>query len=204
MNRRLLLTSMAAIAASPVLAQTNAAQTPASNAPNQGNNSPNQPQGRLSQEQLTHIKDTLTWGSLSLMLSRIAKPKVSLPALKQFVDFEIAEQQTVADVLQAIQTHAAPNGSVPVPSDDQVMQNVDETGKKAIQTLRAAREGRDFDMEYIRLEIEGHQKLLSFQEAYLKAPDNLDETNFAKMASAVIHMHITMLDDMRSGRQAAR
>ena len=196
MNRRLLLTSMAVMAASPVLAQTNG-QAPASNAPNQANNAPNPPQGNLSEAQQRHIKDTLTWGSLSLMLSRIAKPKIAFSPLKQFADFEIAEQQTVADVLKALQTRAAPNGAIPAPSDDQVMQNVDEQGKKAIQTLRDTRAGNDFDMEYIRLEIEGHQKLLAIQEAYLKAPDNLDETNVAKMASAVIHEHLTLLDGMK-------
>lgn len=205
MNRRLLLTSMAVMAASPVLAQTNGGQAPASNAPNQANNAANQPQENMSEAQQRHIKDTLTWGSLSLMLSRIAKPKIAFSPLKQFADFEIAEQQTVADVLKALQTHAAPNGAIPVPSDDEVMQNVDEQGKKAIQTLRDARAGNDFDLEYVRLEIEGHQKLLAIQEAYLKAPDNLDETNVAKMASAVIHEHLTLLDGMKKlGRQAAR
>jgi putative membrane protein len=190
MNRRLLLTSMAVMAASPVLAQNNSSQN------NSSNQQPNQ-QPNMSQKQQTHIKDTLTWGSLSLMLSRIAKPKITFSPLKQFADFEIAEQQTAADVLKAIQTNAAPNGSIPTPSDDQVMQNLDETGKKAVQKLRDTKAGHDFDMEYIRQEIEGHQKLLAFQETYLKAPDNLDETNFAKMAQAIIHEHLTLLHGMQ-------
>jgi putative membrane protein len=187
MNRRLLLSSMAVmaaspsmavLAASPVLAQTN-------------------PPTNMSPAQEKHIKDTLTWGSLSLMLSRIAQPRVNNARLKQFVEFEIAEQQTAADVLTAIKTHAAPNGSIPALSDAEVMQNVDEAGKAAIQKLRDTRAGTAFDREYIRQEIEGHQKLLAIQETYLKAPNNLDETNFAKMAQTIIHEHLTLLGDMQ-------
>jgi hypothetical protein len=43
---------------------------------------------------------------LSLLLSRTAKSKVTHPLLKQFVDFEIAEQETVGGILKAIQTNA--------------------------------------------------------------------------------------------------
>jgi putative membrane protein len=198
MNRRLLLSSMAVMAASPVLAQTNPSQ-----APSPAGNEPNRPQANLSPAQQKHIKDTLTVGSLSLMLSRIAQKKVTFSPLKQFAEFEIAEQQTAADVLKAIKTNAAPNGSIPTPSDAEVMQNLDEAGKKAVQKLRDMKDGHDFDMEYVRQEIEGHQKLLAFQEAYLKAPDNLDETNFAKMAQTMIHEHLTLLDGMQKlGAQA--
>ncbi len=38
------------------------------------------------------------------MLSRIAQPKVNTPRLKEFTGFEIAEQETVANILKAIQT----------------------------------------------------------------------------------------------------
>lgn len=199
MNRRLLLTSMAAMAASPVLAQTN---SPQANASDQQNN---QQQSNASEGRQKHIKDTLTVGSLSLMLSRIARQKLTYAPLKQFADFEIAEQQTAADVLKAIQTNAAPNGSIPSPSDNEVMQNLDEAGKKAVQKLRDANAGKEFDMEYIRQEIDGHQKLLQIQEAYLKAPDALDDTNFAKMAQTIIHEHLTLLGAMKKlDTQAAR
>ena len=197
MNCRL-LPSMAVVAASPVLAQTN--QAPAS-----GANASNQPPTNMSPAQQKHIKDTLTVGSLSLMLSRLAMPKVSFAPLKQFAQFEIAEQQTVADVLNAIQTNAQPNGLIPVPSDEEVMQNLDEAGKKALQTLRGTQAGKAFDREYIRQQIEGHRKLLAFQEAYLKAPDNLDEANVAKMAQGMIYQHLALLDGMHKlGNQAAR
>ena len=198
MNRRLLLTSMAVMAASPVLAQNNSGQAPAP-----ANNAPNASQANLSPAREKHIKDTLTVGSLSLMLSRIALTKVNFARLKRFAEFEIAEQQIAADILQAILTNAAPNGSIPTPSDAEVMQNLDEAGKAAVQKLRDTRAGTAFDREYIRQEIEGHQKLLVIQETFLKAPENLDETNFAKMAQTMIHEHLTLLDGMQKlGAQA--
>ena len=102
MNRRLLLASIATVAASRVAAQTPAppsapAQTIAPPAP--------APSG-LSDAQRKHINDTMAVGSLSLMLSRIALPKANNALLKQFVEFEIAEQETVADILKTIQTNA--------------------------------------------------------------------------------------------------
>lgn len=190
MNCRLLLTSMAVMAASPVLAQTNPAPAPASNPPDQ---SPT----NLSPAQQKHIKETVAVGSLALMLSRVALPKVNFARLKQFAEFEIAEQQTAADILKAIQTNAAPNGSLPAPSDAEVMQNLDEAGKAAVERLRNTRAGTAFDRDYIRQQIEGHQKLLTIQETYLKAPDNLDETNFAKFAQTMIKEHLTLLADMQ-------
>jgi putative membrane protein len=185
MNRRLLLTSMAVMAASPVLAQT----SPASN-------QPNPPQANLSPERQKHIKDTMAVGSLSLMLSRIAQPKVNYARLKQFVEFEIAEQETVADILKALQANAAPNGSIQAPTDAELMQNLDDAAKAVVQRLRDMRAGAAFDKDYIREEVEGHRKLLEIQEAYLKAPDDLDETNVAKLARGMIKEHLTLLGDM--------
>ncbi len=178
MNRRLLLASIAVLPATRALAQTNAAPAP-------------------SAARDKHIKDTLTIGSLSLMLSRIALPKINNSQLKQFAQFEIAEQETVADVLNAIRTNAAPNGSVPTPSDADVMKNLDEAGKATIEKMRGLRAGAEFDREYHRQEVEGHQKLLEIQEAYLKAPDDLDATNAAKLARGMIKEHLALLEDMQ-------
>jgi len=130
------------------------------------------------------------------MLSRIALPKVNYSRLKQFADFEIADQETAADVLNAIKTSAAPSGTVPTPTDAEVMQNVDAAGKAAVEKLRGMSAGTALDREYIREEVEGHHKLLDIQEAYLKAPDNLDETNFAKLARTLIKEHLALLADM--------
>jgi putative membrane protein len=193
MNRRLLLASIATLPASRVLAQSTSPPTPA---PAQTMAPPTPAPSEMSDAQRKHIKDTMAVGSLSLLLSRIAKSKVSHPLLKQFVDFEIAEQETVADILKAINTNAAPTGSVQAPTDADLMQNLDDTGKASVEKLHALRAGSEFDRDYIRYEVEGHRKLLDIQEVYLKAPDNLDLTNVAKLARGMIKEHLTLLADM--------
>jgi putative membrane protein len=102
MNRRFLLASMAAVSVSRVAAQT--ADPPP--APARTIAPPSPAPRALSGAQRKHINDTMAVGSLSLMLSRIARPKASGALLKQFVEFEIAEQETIADVLKTMQTNA--------------------------------------------------------------------------------------------------
>ena len=193
MNRRLLLASIATMAASRVAAQsTQPAPAPAQTV------APPKPEGGLSGAQQKHINDTMAVGSLSLMLSRNAQPKVKHPVLKQFVEFEIAEQETVADVLKAIRTKGPLTGSIAAPSDADLMQNLDDQGKAAVEKLKNTPAGSQFDHDYHRYEVEGHRKLLDIQEVYLKAPDNLDETNVAKLARGMIKEHLTLLGDLNN------
>jgi putative membrane protein len=182
MNRRLLLATIATLSVSRAVAQSTSPPAPAPSA--------------TTDTREKHIRDTTAFGSLSLLLSRMAKPKVSHPLLKQFVDFEIAEQETVGGILKAIQTQAPPSGSTPSPSDADLMQNLDDAGKASVEKLRALKPGSEFDRDYVRYQIEGHRKLLSIQEVYLKAPDNLDQANVAKLARGMIKEHLALLADI--------
>jgi putative membrane protein len=165
MNRRLLLASIATLSASRVVAQSTSPPAPAPSA--------------MTDAREKHIRDTTAFGSLSLLLSRMAKSKVTHPLLKQFVDFEIV-----------------PSGSTPSPSDADLTQNLDDTGKASVEKLRALKAGSEFDRDYIRYEVEGHRKLLDIQEVYLKAPDNLDQANVAKLARGMIKEHLALLADI--------
>jgi len=182
MNRRLLLASIATMSASRAVAQSLSPPAPAPSA--------------TTDAQQRHIRDTTAVGSLSLLLSRAALPKVTNPRLKQFAQFEIAEQETVADVLKAFETNAAPKGVIQAPSDAQLMQNLDAAGKASVEKLRTAHSGSKFDRDYLRYEVEGHRKLLDIQEVYLRNPNNLDETNIAKLARGLIKEHLTLLADL--------
>jgi len=182
MNRRLLLASIATLSAGQAFAQKMSPTAPAPSA--------------MTDAQQKHIQETMAYGSLSLLLSRIAKSKVTHPLLKQFVDFEIGEQETVGGILKAIQTNAAPSGETPSPSDADLMKNLDDGGKASVEKLRALKAGSEFDRDYIRYEIEGHRKLLDIQEVYLKSPDNLDETNVAKLARGMIKEHLVLLTEV--------
>ena len=182
MNRRLLLASIATLSAGQAFAQKMSPTAPAPSA--------------MTDAQQKHFRDTTAYGSLSLLLSRMAKSKVTHPLLKQFVDFEIAEQETVGGILKAIQTNAAPSGATPSPSDADLMQNLDDAGKASVEKLRALKAGSEFDRDYIRYEIEGHRKLLDIQEVYLKSPDNLDQANVAKLARGMIKEHLVLLTEV--------
>ncbi len=191
MDRRFLIASIATFAAAPLLVSRTFAQTAPAPAANPAPGAAPQ----LSTARQNHIKDTLTVGSLSLMLSRIAQPKIAAPRLKQFIEFEIAEQETIASILKAIQNREPPNGAVSSPSEAEVMQNLDAAGQSAVERLRQT-SGAALDREYLRAEMEGHNRLLEIQEAYLRAPDDLDETNVAKLARGMIKEHLALLGDM--------
>jgi putative membrane protein len=182
MNRRLLVASIATLAVGQAFAQKMSSTAAAPSA--------------MTDAQQKQIRDTTAYGSLSLLLSRMAKPKVGHPLLKQFVEFEIAEQETVGGILKAIQTNAAPSGETPSPSDADLMQNLDDAGKASVEKLRALKAGSEFDRDYIRYEIEGHRKLLDIQEVYLKSPDNLDQANVAKLARGMIKEHLALLTEV--------
>ncbi len=132
MNCRLLLASIATAVASRVAAQTSAPQQP----PAQTIAPPSPALSGMSDAQRKHINDTMAVGSLSLVLSRIALPKANNALLKQFIEFEIAEQETVADILKTLQTNGAPTGSIQAPTDAELMQNLDDTGKASVEKLR--------------------------------------------------------------------
>ncbi|MCW6509442.1 DUF4142 domain-containing protein [Lichenifustis flavocetrariae] len=186
---------MAALAATPVLAQSNPPppnpQTPAP-APAMKIGAP----VSASAAAETHMKSTMMVGSLSLLISRIASPKVKHPMLKQFTGFEIAEQETIADIIKTMMMPAAPSGTVKAPTDAELMGNVDAAGKAMVEKMQAMKAGPEFERDYIKAEIEGHRKLLQIQEAYLAAPDNIDEVNVAKLARGMIKEHLVLLSDL--------
>jgi len=82
------------------------------------------------------------------------------------------------------------------------MQNLDDTGKASVEKLRAEHSGPQFDSDYIRYQVEGHRKLLDIQEVYLKAPDNLDQTNVAKLAQGMIKEHLALLANLEKAASA--
>lgn len=189
MDRRHMLGGIAVFAASPAFAQSD--PTPAT--PAMKADAPM----TMSDAQKKHVMDTARVGSLSLALSRIALPKVKHASVKQFAEFEIAEQETIADILKAMQMPGAPlSGTVKAPTEAELMEHLDAEGKATVEKMRAEKPGAEFDRAYVKAEVDGHQKLLAIQDTYLAAPDNLDETNVAKLARGMIKEHLTLLGDI--------
>lgn len=207
MDRRVVLASIATLAVSPVLAQSSPpppTDAPAAPAPADPAAAPPAPAmkveapiGGASEASTQHINGTMAVGSLSLAVSRIALTKAKNPMLKQFAGFEVAEQETIADILKGMMMpDTPPNGDVKSPTDAALMGNLDAKGKAAVEKMHAMKAGPEFDREYVKAQIDGHKQLLEIQTAYLKMPNARDETNVAKLASGMIKEHLALLGDL--------
>lgn len=118
--------------------------------------------------------------------------------VKQFAGFEVAEQETIADVLQSMMADPRwQTGSVKPPSDDAVMANLDEEGRASLRKLESL-QGAQFDEAYVSAQLEGHDKLLAVQDAYLKADPNREALNTTKLARGMIREHLALLSDLKA------
>jgi putative membrane protein len=143
-----------------------------------------------------HASDTLAVGSLSLAASRLALRKARNPDVKEFAQFEVAEQETMANVINEIQSHRA-TGQMNEVTEAEIQQHLDAAAKSDLQRLEGLHAGAEFDREYVKLQREGHQKLLKIQEAYLADGSDLPSLVTAKLARAQINEHLQLLADIQ-------
>ena len=219
MERRVVLVGLAALVTGPALAQTSPA--PPTDAPAAVVPSPSAPASEPapapamkiappsgggvseaaaenSKAATEHMKRTLAAGSLSLATSRLALTKAKNPMVKQFAEFETAEQDTIADILKGkMMPDARPTGEVKAPTDAEVAGNLDQKGKDLLEKMRAMKAGPEFDRDYVKAQVQGHRELLDIQDTYLKVADERDETNVAKLAKGMIKEHLTLLTDLQ-------
>ncbi|RVU20154.1 DUF4142 domain-containing protein [Methylobacterium oryzihabitans] len=152
---------------------------------------------RMGDAEAKHAADTLAAGAMSLAASRVALQKAKDDDVKQFARFEVAEQETIADVLKAMRDPAtAASGSVKPPSEPEVTGQLDPKGKAMLDKLEQAKAGSAFDREYIRGQIEGHQALLKIQEDYLASGKDRENLAVAKLARGQIREHLALLKDI--------
>jgi putative membrane protein len=183
--RRTLVAGLAGFATTPVFAQ-NAMSPPSSGT-------------ALGAAESQFIQQTMPIGSLSLALSRIAEPKVRAAKLREFARFEIAEQETVGDVLKSLQDPRLPiKGTVPSPSDAEVEQHIPAQDRELVEKMRTAPAGSDFDRDYVKAQTDGHEKLLRIQEDYLSSGQNRDAVHVSKLVRGMIKEHLQLLSDLRS------
>jgi putative membrane protein len=180
MNRRTLVAAGAlALTTYPVLAQSRGPAPGASDQP-----------GPAEQK---HMQDTMKTGALALATSRIALQKAQNAALKQFAQFEVSEQETIAEVLKSMQGANITMGQGAAPNAE-VAAQLDDKGKQTVQKLQAAKAGPEFDREYLRGQIDGHKELLTTQENYIKSGQVREAVNVAKLARGMIKEHLALLE----------
>jgi putative membrane protein len=126
---------------------------------------------------------TLMVGTLSKEQSQIALTQATHPKVKEFAQFEVDEQSTIAQVLSDL---ANPP---PAPLDQ---------AHQAILSRLQSTTGKSFDAAYIADQIQGHQQLFAIQQAFLNSkPASMDHEHIAMLARTVIQMHLTMLADLQ-------
>lgn len=132
-----------------------------------------------------HATDTLRVGSLALKSSQIAQVKARTPRVKEFADFEVAEQTTIAEIVRDL------SGLTPPPPDAKA---------QAVLARLDAASGRAFETAYVTAQTDGHQELLQIQERYLSEGRNAHMRHVAMLARGQIKEHLKLLDDIRAGR----
>ena len=186
MHRRQMMTAVAAASAGLIAASTLGLSAASAAAPAMGD------------AEMKHAKETATVGSLSLASSRMAVEKASDPMVKKFAGFEVAEQETIADILMSMK--AAPDaaqGALMKPTDADVEAMIDPAGKEALAKLKGM-SGADFDKAYVTAQLDGHKKLLMIQEDYLKVGKVREHLDVAKLARGMVKEHIVHLEDLQS------
>ena len=183
---------LAAIA-SQSFAQTGTAvpsqPAPAADAPNAG--------GAMGEAEMTHAQQTSMVGALSLMQSRLALQNAEHEQVQAFAQFEVTEQETIADILAGIQAGAAEvSGQVTPPADADLQAMIDENGQATLAELEGLT-GAEFDAAYIAANLDGHQQLLAIQEEYLATGTNREHINVTKLARGMIIEHIAHLEALQ-------
>jgi predicted outer membrane protein len=171
-------------------------QTPA----RQGQASAPAAQGQQASEaDRQYIQQVLAVSTVSLQQANFALSKAQNPRIKQFAEFEVAEQNTLQDILHSFADPAS------TASTTQGAQQAAATAPElppadaaAMEKLSKAQGGAAFDRDFVAMQIDGHRKLLSLQEQYLKASSGNRETmNLAKLARGQIQEHLTLLQAMQ-------
>ena len=165
----------------------------------QNNSAPAQMGQQQSQADMQYIQQTLAAGTVSLQQSNFALAKAQNPRVKEFANFEVAEQNTLADIMHSFSdpasTASTSSGAKQAASTAPELPAADAA---VMEKLSKAQPGAAFDKDYVAAQIQGHQKLLAVQETYLKAAGgNREAVNIAKLASGQIKEHLTLLQDMQ-------
>ena len=140
---------------------------------------------RLGEAARQEVMDTAHVGVFSLMASQIALNQAHSPAVREFADFEFAEQPTIARILQEVSGLPAP----PLSPDQQAM----------VSQLQSTR-GPDFETQYVTLQVDGHRKLLGIQERYLSLGSMPGMRHVAMLARGQIQEHLRLLSDIQRRR----
>ncbi len=153
----------------------------------------------MGEAEMTHAEQTGMVGSMSLLQSRMAVEKAADAKVRMFAEFEVAEQETIADILKSMMEDG-PNdaqGALQPPTDEEVMTMAGPDAAAMMSEMEAL-SGAEFDMAYVTANLEGHQQLLAIQEEYLTVGTNREHLSVAKLARGMITEHIAHLEELQA------
>ncbi|WP_194164568.1 DUF4142 domain-containing protein [Microvirga thermotolerans] len=152
-----------------------------------------------SQADREYIQQTLATGTVSLQASNFALSKAQNPRVKQFAHFEVAEQNTLSEVLRSMAEPAATSSTTAgAQQAASTAPELPQADAAAMERRSKAQGGAAFDKDYVAMQLKGHQDLLAVQERYLQGnPGNRELMNVAKLARGQIQEHIALLQDMQ-------
>lgn len=196
MDRRIALAALTAAAAAPLAGRAFAQS--------------GGPAQRPANLDVRHLEDTMQVGTVALATSRMALEKARDPRVRQFAQFEIAEQETVAAVLKAMQepettASTADTGANGQPTaagtssraaDSNAQPSLGPQGGPMVDKMQAL-SGAEFDRQYVQAQIEGHKQLLQIQDAVLQSGAPREQRGVARMARTQISEHIVLLQGLQ-------
>lgn len=202
MRRRMILAALAAAAAAPAFAQTMqpsgaGGQTgPAGQGDKkQGDMNHGAAQGAMGRAEAEHMERTMKLGAAALATSRVALEKAENQRVKMFAQFEVAEQETIADILKSMKENEPQvTGSIDKPTAQEVNAMLDAEGRRMLEQLQKTQRGAAFDREYVQGQIMGHRQLLQAQEDYLRGGRMREHIAVAKLARGQIKEHLALLE----------
>lgn len=152
-----------------------------------------------SQADRQYIQQALALSTVSLQQSNFALSKAQNPRVKQFAEFEIAEQNLLTEIMHSFADPAATASTTT--GAQQAASTAPELPQKdaaAMERMSRAQAGPAFDKDYVTLQIQGHQELLKLQEDYLRnASGNRETMNVARLARGQIQEHLAKLQNMQ-------
>jgi putative membrane protein len=129
-------------------------------------------------------------GSRTPSTSAGAQQKAQNAWVKKFAEYEVAEQETIAEILRAEMPTASISGA-----EKHAKMSSDKKAKM-IDELKSAKDG-EFDRTYLKGHLEGHMKLLEIQETYIAKGKNKEHVNLAKFARGQVKEHIDLIQTIQ-------
>ena len=146
--------------------------------------------------QTQYVQKTLAIGAFALATSRVAMDRAYDARTKQFARFEIAEQDTLSDILKSLRAGEEPARGLKAPSDMEMRQRLDPEAAAVLRRLLAAETTIALDASYLSEQVRTHRQLLQLQEQSLQVVQNASALHVAKMARLLTKEHLALLSDI--------